>query len=338
MTGEGRAPNALHGLQVHLTHWPTQKPVARILWEQVAFPLLLSRDRYDLCHAQAFVLPVLNRTPSVVTVYDLSFELYPEHFRAANRMYLQWGTRRSVAQARRVIAISESTKRDLMRLYGVPESQIAVIPPGIEQEFHREYKPEAVEQFRSRKSLPEHFILFVGTLEPRKNIPALVRAFMQARRRFKLPHRLVVVGGRGWMDKAITRAVQESGAQEWIIFPGFVPGDELPYWYRAADAFVYPSVYEGFGMPPLEAMAAGTPTVVADSSSLPEAVGDAALLVAPNDEASLEEALGQILTDDELRAELAARGRARARTFTWERAAAATAEVYRNVLHPPMES
>ncbi len=329
-TGEADAQEALRTLQVHLTRWPTFSPVVRILWEQAIWPAELMRHRFALVHALAFVSPFISFDPSIVTVYDLSFVLYPDYFRPLNRLYLKWGTRMSVARARRVIAISESTRRDLVRVMKVDPSKIDVVTPGVEPEFFAEGEGDTVEAFRRSKGLPEHFLLYVGTLEPRKNIPAMVRAFVRARSRCNLPHRLVVAGGRGWKDQEITRALEEAGPA--VIQPGFIPQTELPLWYRAADAFIYPSQYEGFGMPPLEALAAGTPVITSNLSSLPEAVGDAALLVDPHDESAIEDAIVQALTNEELRRDLSARGRARAQAMTWARAAQATAEVYRRAL------
>jgi glycosyltransferase involved in cell wall biosynthesis len=332
-SGEPRARNALDGFQLHLSGWQTQEPILRILWEQLVFPFHLARGHFDLSHSLAFVSPLASSIPCVVTVYDLGFVLFPEYFRPLNRIYLTWGTRMSARRASRIIALSESTKRDLVRLLRLTPDKIDVIPPGVEPEFFTNGDGNAVERFRHAKNLPDHFVLFVGTREPRKNIPTLIRAFAHAKARKQLPHQLVIVGGRGWKDEAIARAIEENGVRRDVMLPGFVPAEELPYWYRAADAFVYPSQYEGFGIPPLEAMAAGTPVIAGNLSSLPEAVGDAALLVEPRDETALEEALVEVIADQRLREDLRAKGVDRARQFTWERAAQATAATYRRALH-----
>ncbi len=329
---EAGARDALEGFHLHLTRWPTQGPTTRTLWEQLAFPLHLALGHFDLCHSLAFVSPFVSSTPSVVTVYDLSFILHPTYFRPLNRIYLSWGTRVSTRRARRVIAISESTKRDLVRLLSLSPDKIDVIPPGVEPEFFVNGDGNALERFRRTKQLPEHFVLFVGTREPRKNIPALIRAFARAKKRQKLPHQLVIIGGSGWKDQAITRTIAEIGIGRDVLLPGFVPTEELPYWYRAADAFVYPSLYEGFGIPPLEAMAAGTPVIAGNLSSLPEVVGDAGLLIDPRDEAALAEAIVRVITERELHEEMTVKGRDRARQFTWERAAQATVQTYRGAL------
>ncbi len=329
--GEPRAREVLPAHSLHSTRWPTQSPVGRILWEQAIWPFELARNKYSLVHSLAFVSPLLNRVPSIVTVYDLSFILYPEYFRPLNRMYLKWGTRMSVARARRVIAISESTRGDLVRLMGIPAQKIDVVPPGVEAEFFGARSSEWLYEFKRARGLPDHFLLYLGTLEPRKNIPTLVRAFMRARNRYNLPHQLVLAGGRGWKDQEITQVLEEAGSA--VIRPGFVPQAELPDWYRAADAFIYPSRYEGFGMPVLEALAVGTPVITSNCSSLPEAIGDAGIMVDPSDQDALAEAIVQVLTNQALREELAERGPLRARTFTWERAAHATVTSYRRALN-----
>src|SRR5581483_7908717 len=171
-----------------------------------------------------------------------------------------------------------------------------------------------------------HFVLFIGTREPRKNLSVLIRAFAQARRRAGLPHALVIAGAHGWSDREIPRAIDDTGIGADLIMPGFVPHHELPLWYRAADVFVYPSQYEGFGMPVLEALACGTPVITSNVSSLPEAVGDAALLVNPRAPEQIADALIRLLTDEALRRECAARGPQHARQFTWTRAAQLTAD------------
>lgn len=331
-THESRARGISNTLHLHRTRLPTRSPLVRVLWEQLIFPILLLGGQYDLVHSLAYVSPMLSVTTSVVTVYDLSFLVFPEYFHTLNRIYLKWGTHASARLARRVIAISESTRHDLVQLLGVPEEKIEVIPPGVESEFFPNGDSSVVDKFRRSKNLPDRMILFVGTREPRKNIPTLIRAFAQVKSRSKLPHKLALVGGQGWKDESITRALEECGVAGEVVLPGYVPNDELPYWYRAADAFVYPSRYEGFGLPVLEAMASGTPVVTSRLSSLPEAAGDAALLVDPADEEELEDAIVRVVEDRELANELSAKGTERARQFTWTRAAQATADVYRRAL------
>ncbi len=323
--GEVWPPDPDGRWQVIRSRWPTQYPPVRILWEQTALPL--AARGLDLLHGLAFVAPLLAPCPTVVTVYDLSFLRTPERFRRGNRWYLHMFTRWSCHRARRIIAISQNTRRDLVTLLGLPAERIDVVTPGVAPQF-RPLPPDQVAAFRRARGLPERFVLYVGTLQPRKNLITLLEAFARLTPGVKL----VLAGGKGWMFAEVFARVQALGLENDVLFPGYVPDEELPLWYNAATVFVYPSLYEGFGMPPLEALACGTPAVVSNVSALPEAVGDAGVLVRPDDVDEWAQALRRLLDDAALRAELGARGRAHAARFSWERAAAETAAVYRRIL------
>ena len=324
----GAGSSVLPGAVMRRTRLPTGRPLVRIFWEQFLQPLALARLRPDLLHSMAFVSPVLPAPPTVVTVYDLSFKLMPERFRPAQRLYLGALTAHSCRRARRVIAISESTRADLQRYFGLPRDKIDVAYPGLDPAF-RPLPAAQVEAFRSRRGLPPRFILYLGTLEPRKNLGALVQAF--ASLRASQPGLfLVLAGARGWWYQDLLRQVDELGLAEAVTFPGFVPDEELPWWYNAAAVFAYPSSYEGFGLPVAEALACGRPVVTSAVASLPEAGGDAALLAPPGDVAALADALACALRlgPDEL-----ARGPAHAARFTWAGTAAQTVASYRRALH-----
>ncbi len=313
-------------LATHRTHLPTQQPLGRILWEQCLQPAAVGH--YDLLHALAYVTPVLTTRPTVVTVHDLSFLYSPERFRAANRSYLRLFTRLSVRRARRIIAVSQHTKKDLLEVYGLPADKIDVVYSGLDSHFRRPPHQE-IEEFRAAHGLPERFILYLGTIEPRKNLSTLIRAYAKVR-----PEgiKLVCAGGRGWMYQDVFQTVEELRVTREVIFPGFLPEDDLPLWYSAADVFVYPSAYEGFGLPVIEALACGVPTITTNASSLPEAAGDAALLVPPDDSDALAECLAQLLGDPHLQSDLALRGPKQAGHFTWRRAASETTNVYAHAL------
>lgn len=320
-----RAPQ---GLEVRYTRWPTGNPWVRIVWEQSVQPWIAWRERLHLLHALAYVTPIITPCPTVVTVHDLSFVRYPEAFRPFNRLYLRVMTRRSVFRARRVIADSVSTQRDLTRWWGVPAERISVVPIGVGEAFSPASR-EHVEAFRRRRGLPRRFILYLGTLEPRKNVIAVIEAFARwARASGDRELQLIVGGAKGWYYERIFSRVQELGMGDRVRFPGYIPADELPDWYRAAEVFVYPSLYEGFGLPPLEAMACGTPVITSNTSSLPEVVGDAALKVDPHDVEAIAEALARLLEDADLRQQLREAGLARARLFSWERTARETIAAY----------
>jgi glycosyltransferase involved in cell wall biosynthesis len=322
------------GMRVRHSRWSTATPLGRIAWEQLVAPAALYRDRIHLLHAMAFVAPLLSPCPTVVTVLDLSFVRYPEAFKTFKRTYLRLMTRISARRARQVIAISESTRQDVIDRLGVPAERVQTVYCGVDGRF--EPRPAAeVAAFRRQKDLPERFILFLGTIEPRKNVSRLVEAFSQLLASDPAGTSdlyLVVAGGRGWFSEAVFARVEALGIGERIIFPGYVPEGEKVLWYNAAMCFCYPSLYEGFGLPPLEAMACGVPVITSDVSSLPEVVGDAGLTVPPEEPAALCEALRRLAVNPALRAELAQKGRARARRFSWAEAARQTVGVYYQAL------
>ncbi|MGQ9566968.1 MAG: glycosyltransferase family 4 protein [Anaerolineae bacterium] len=328
LSARNRAP--LEGIRTRATRWPTHTPALRILWEQVAQPLALVREGVDLFHALAFVAPVACPCPFVVTVYDLSFVRFPAAFRPWNRLYLTLFTRHSVRRARRVLAISHHTKRDLVRWLGMPEDKVDVAPCGVGEAF-RPLPREQVEAFREAKGLPSQFLLFVGTLEPRKNLPAALQALRRLLDAGQAPY-LVVVGGRGWGYAEALRSVDELGLTHHVRLVGFVPLDELVLWYNAATALVYPSLYEGFGLPPLEAMACGLPVVASDRGALPEVVGEAGLLVDLAIPEQLAEVLTRVWQDADLRTLLRERGLARAREASWRETARQTLLAYDKAL------
>lgn len=320
------------GLEARYSRLPTGRPSVRILWEQTAQPWRILVDGLDVIHGLAYVLPIVAPCARVVTVHDLSFVRYPQAFRPFNRIYLQAMGRASVRRAHRVIADSESTRRDLIRLWRIDPGQVVVVPLGIEPEF-TPGEPDQVEAFRRRRGLPERYLLFVGTLEPRKNVTAVVEAFAAwLRRSRRRDVHLVIAGAKGWYYDAVFARVEALQVQDRVHFAGYVPAAELPDWYRGAEGFVYPSLYEGFGLPPLESMACGTPVITSNTSSLPEVVGDAAILVDPTDVEAIAEAMERLLSDPELRRQLREAGMARARLFSWERTARETVAAYRDAL------
>lgn len=322
------AAPALRRLRLIGTRWPTERRAARILWEQIAWPWLARRQELDLLHAMAFVTPLATAVPSVVTVYDLSFIHYPDRFPALQRRYLAGQTRRSCRAARRVIAISESSRQDVHRHFGVPLSRIDVVTPGVDERY-RPLPAAAVDAFRRREGLPERFILHVGTLQPRKNLITLIEAVAA----LDDPHiPLVLVGGKGWFFERIFARAAALGVEDRVHFTGYVPDEALPLWYNAASLFAFPSVYEGFGLPVVEAMACGAPVLAAGVSSIPEAAGTAGLLFDPQDVTALRDRITAVLQDPELAATMRAEGLQHARRFSWARAGRQTAAVYRRAL------
>jgi glycosyltransferase involved in cell wall biosynthesis len=295
-----------------------------------------SMDRFftgvDLFHATEHLLPRFSSVRTVFTLHDLIFLFHPETHKPLNRWFLTLMMPRFLRAADAVIAVSECTKRDAIRFYGIPEEKITVIYEGVNPRF-RPASPEAIAAVRARYNLPEHFILYVGTIEPRKNLTALLEAFhhllaTRSLRPAPCDLRLVIVGKKGWLYEGFFRRLRELGLEDRVIFTGYVPDEDLPALYSAADLFVFPSLYEGFGLPVLEAMACGVPVICSNTSSLPEVAGDAALLVDPADVRALAGAMERALTDEALRVTLRARGIEKAGRFSWEGAARKTVEVY----------
>lgn len=307
---------------------PTEKPTVRIAWEQTAGVSVAVRERLDVVHAPVNVTPLVTGVPRVVTIHDLAFHLYPEQYPGAKQRYLRLMTRLSVQRAARVIAISESTRQDILRLYDCAPERVVVVPNGV-SDAYQPLPADAVAAFRQAQGLPEHFILFLGTLQPRKNLDALLRAYARVADTVGWP--LVVVGADGWDFQPVYRTAQELGIAEQVRFAGFAPQETLPLWYNAASMLVYPSLYEGFGLPLLESMACGTPVIAANTSSLPEVVGQAGLLIAPRDIEGLARAIQTLARDGGLRQELAERGLRRAAGYSWRATAQQTLEVYRDV-------
>lgn len=308
---------------------PTINPRVRIPWEQGIAPLLL-RGTADLYHGCLNVAPLLSPVPTVITIHDLAFIRFPQTFRAYNRIYLDLATRLSARRASRILAVSEHTKREVVGLLGIPPERVIVTPNAARSHF-RPPAPAAIEQLRARHGLPERFVLYVGTLEPRKNLTTLLEAFALVSRSVPdVP--LLIGGGKGWMYEPIFARLEQLNLRDRVKFAGYLPEEELPLWYAAATVFVFPSIYEGFGMPPLEAMACGTPVITSNTSSLPEVVGDAGLMVAPTDTIGLAEAIRRVLVNADLRAELRQRGLARARRFSWADTAAKTLVAYREAI------
>jgi glycosyltransferase involved in cell wall biosynthesis len=299
-------------------------------FERLAMSVELAPFALDVLHSPDFIPPAGARCPTVITVHDLAFLLYPRFLtRESARYYGQ--VDEAARTAAHIIAVSESTKRDTVRLLGVPEEKITVIYEAAHPLFTPVTNEEALARARAHYDLPEEFILFVSTIEPRKNIPTLLRAFRRLRDNYKSQATLVIAGHRGWLVEEVDAVIEELQLGNTVRCLGGVPNEELVFLYNAAKLFVLPSFYEGFGLPPLEAMACGTPVIVSDTSSLPEVVGDAGWLVHPEDVEGLTVAMYRILSDENLRREMRAKGLKRAATFSWERAARQTIQVYRKV-------
>ena len=268
--------------------------------------------------------------PGVVTVHDLSFVRTPETLPPLKRFYLARLCAASVRRARAIIAVSRQTADDVEHYFGVASNKVRVIHNGVASEFMPRL-PSAQEQFRAAHGLPARYLLYLGTLEPRKNLEMLVRAF--AIWRTMAPEaaagvKLVLAGGKGWYYDTIFKEVSSLGLSDEVLFPGFIPPADLPDWYRGAAAFIYPSMFEGFGLPVLEAMACGTPVICSQVASLQEVTGAAALTLPPADEGAWANAMHLLCDQSAMAAELRRRGLEQAARFSWQLSAQKTIQVY----------
>jgi glycosyltransferase involved in cell wall biosynthesis len=301
--------------------------------EQISVPMDLRREGVDLFHAPHYVLPPLVLCPSVVTIHDCIHLMFPQYL--PNR--LAWGYARAsmwtaTHRSDRVLTVSEASKRDILRFFSIPPEKIDVIYNGIDDRFWTAPSEEVVERVRERYQLNDPFLLYAGNIKPHKNLERLIEAFDRLRAEGFADLKLLIIGDEISKYTALRRAVHRHHLHKHVRFFGFVPDDTLAVLYRLADVFVFPSLYEGFGLPPLEAMASGTPVVTSNVSSLPEVAGDAALLVDPRDSEAIAGAIRMALTDRTLREDLRRRGFARARAFSWEQSVARTRAIYAEVL------
>ena len=309
----------------------------RYLWtpchhrlEQHLLSLELRFTPLDVLHSPDFIPPFRRRCRSIITIHDLAFLLYPQFLtKSSARYYGQID--QAVRRTDHIIAVSESTRRDVERLLGVPEHMITVIYEAPRRFFHPLPGLDLRPRLQKRFGLERDYVLFVSTIEPRKNVPTLLSAFQQLLDHYHPEVDLALAGASGWLTDEVYGLVGRLGLTGRVHFLGRVSDEELVWLYNAARMLVLPSFYEGFGLPPLEAMACGTPVIVSNVSSLPEIVGDAALLFDPTDVGELTVAMWRLLSDEPLRSELVGKGFKRAACFSWERAARETLELYRRV-------
>lgn len=284
----------------------------------------------DVFHATNHLLAHFKQARTVYTLHDLIFLRYPEYHLPYNRWYLTLTTPLYLRAADIIVTPSECTRQDVIRFYQLPESKIKVIYEAAAPYFQPASDPALLYMVKQKYHLPDRFILHVATIEPRKNLNRLLEVFQSLL--VDWPElRLVLVGKKGWLYESFFEKLNTMGLQECVIFPGYVDELELPAFYHLAELFVFPSIYEGFGLGPLEAMACGTPVISSNSSSLPEVVGDAGLLFEPTDTAALATALRQILSNPELSADLRQRGLRQAQKFSWAKAADELKQLYQTL-------
>jgi glycosyltransferase involved in cell wall biosynthesis len=307
-------------------------PAPPVVWKHAALPLALLRDRADLFHSPTGTLPLVAPCPRLVTVHDLFAEVGPEWFPPRLGRRLRLAQRRAARSASAILTVSHTTARDVLERYRVPDHRIHVVYNGVD---HQRFYPREVDAaaVARRYRVPFPFVLFVGSLLPWRNTSRLLRAMAILRQRrpdgLNAPPGLLIVGRDIWGTDPTRDLAEEHGWTDWARFTGYLADDELPTLYAAAAVFAYPSLYDGFGIPPLEAMASGTPVVASTAGALPEVLGDAALLVDPTDEHALAEALQAALDRP---VDLRQRGLAQAARYSWDRAAEQTWQVYKQVV------
>lgn len=335
-----------------LYHATREKPVEGALWDiktsrvpldakpwrmsvLLAYYARLYMDGWlpagDIFHGTDHLLPPLRNARTVFTIHDLIFRFFPEYHLPLNRWFLDLMLPRFMLRADAIIAVSVNTKNDVIRLMNIPAEKVTVIPEGVHPSFRLIAQREHLERVRAAYHLPPRFILFFSTIEPRKNLVTLLDAYAELLKLDAGLPPLVVMGRKGWLYEATFNKIRELELTERVIMTDWVKNEDVPLILNLADVFVFPSLYEGFGLTPLEAMACGTPVISSNASSLPEVVGDAGILLGPRDTAGFAQAIQRVLTDGALRQDLRARGLRQAAKFTWERAARETLAVYQRV-------
>jgi glycosyltransferase involved in cell wall biosynthesis len=301
------------------------------LREQIHVPWVLRRERPDVFHAPHYVLPPAVRCRSVVTIHDTIHLTFPQYLpNRAAYAYARASMWAAVRRSDRILTVSDASKRDILHFFDVPADKVVVVYNGIDERFARTPRAEDVARVRERYQLDQRFVLYVGNIKPHKNLVRLIEAF-HLLRRDDADLKLLIIGDEISKLPALRRAVHQYKLHKHVRFLGYLPDDMLAILYRQAAVFVFPSLYEGFGLPPLEAMASGTPVVTSNVSSLPEVTGGAAMLVDPYDVDSIADGMRRVLTDPALAAEMRRKGLLRAREFSWERSVVRTRAVYGEV-------
>lgn len=285
----------------------------------------------DILHSTAFTMPPVSKTNVVVTIPDLSCFIFPQFHTEANYQFVTRNVHQAARRANLIISISETTKKDIKRYLHIPDEKIEVTYLAASDIFLNPCPPNSIEAMKTRYPITKPYFLSVGSLEPRKNLASALIAFKALLEIKKIDYQFVIVGGKGWKNEAFYRLLNKLRIDDHLVFAGYVSEKDLPALYQGAEAFIYPSFYEGFGLPVLEAMASGTPVITSNISSLPEVAGDAAILINPNEIFELYEAMEAIVTNPSLREELKAKGLEQSKKFTWEKTARQTLEIYKKV-------
>jgi len=305
--------------------------IARIIWEQTLLPRLATRDGLDLLHCLSYVCPILKKSlPYIVTIHDTIAIEYPRWCRRTNALHFNILMKAVVDTASRIIAVSKFTGERLRHIFNQASSKLRVIYPGIDEIFRHETNRYHQAAIKNRYKLPDRYILYVGNIEPKKNVMTVLK-LQDSLSRLGWPHKLVIVGKRTWRAREELKAIKRACALKQVIRTGYVERSDLPYIYQMADVFVFPSLCEGFGFPPLEAMACGTPVVSTCRGALGETIREAALIVEPDDISQITQAVVSLLKDESLRERHIRAGFYTSARFRWARAAGQTLSVYEEI-------
>ncbi len=305
-------------------------PALRLLWEQTILPIYLQHYHVNVLHSPHYTIPLLASCRRVVTFHDLTFFLYPELHQGNKRVFFRAMTKLSSRYADIIIAISENTRQDILQILKTPPQKVSTIPLGVGAEFNIIQDPMILSRVKREYQLPEKYFLYVGTLEPRKNVFTLINAF-QRYCQAGGDASLLLVGQKGWMVDDLIHKLKLSLTRERVRWLEYVPQKDLPGLYNLALALIYPTLYEGFGLPPLEAMACGTPVISSDVGAIRELVDQAGLLFHPHDEKAFAQGMITITNDSILRQVFRDRGLKRAALYSWENTARQTLEIYRQI-------
>lgn len=305
--------------------------IQRFIWDQFTFPSLAKQAKVDILHQPCFSAPLLYSGKIVITIHDLISHFFPKNIPGGSRFYFSKWMPLTYRKAAKIIAISENTKRDIISLLNIPEDKIVVIQSAVSEHYRPIENKTVLAKIKEKYGTGERYILDVGTLEPRKNLQFLVKAFNLAIKKGHLDCNLVLTGKKGWYYEGLFDLIKSLKLEKRVILPGYVPDEDLPLLYNAADLFCFPSLYEGFGFPPLEALSCGTPVIAANNSSLPEVIGDAGILLDLDDEKLWADNIIEVMTNAKLREELSRKGLLQAKKFSWKKTARQTAEVYKSL-------
>ena len=298
------------------------------LWEQVLLPRQLKNDTIQVYHSPYSIIPLFGDFKKVITVHDLTPFIYPEYQKKITNLYLRYWYRKSILSSDIIISVSENTKKDIIKLFNISSSKIRTIYESASEEFCKIEDENLKDRIRKKYQLPDKFILFVGTLEPRKNITRLLKAFDRLKTKKNILHYLVLAGHKGWLYEEIFKTYNKLKNRRFVLFIDYVNHNDLPIIYNLSDIFLYPSLYEGFGLPLLEAMACGSPVISSNTSSIPEVVGDAGILVNPKSIDEVSNAIYEVIMDKALRESLIEKGYKQVQKFSWEKTSRETLEVF----------